>query len=157
MVQVSPTMTLFDVTVRGVSPGRYWATIRETGDISRGAASTGGIWGALTALSGRSQALSGRSQAASKGARGVVGALAVGQNGTGSVFLDRPVPLWEMIGRGLVVSKRPDGELSRDDPDVLVGVIARSAGVWDNAKTVCSCSGKTMWNERREKFNRGML
>ena len=152
MVQVSPRMTLFDLTVRGVSPGRYWATVRETGDISRGATSTGGIWGALKALSGRSQ-----TTAASEGARGVVGALAVGPSGTGSVFLDRPIPVWEMIGRGFVVSKQPDGDFSRDDPDVLVGVVARSAGVWDNIKTVCSCSGKTMWYERREKVNRGML
>jgi len=50
MVQVSDTRTLVDLTLRGVSPGTYHATIRETGDISRGAASTGGIWHAVKQL-----------------------------------------------------------------------------------------------------------
>ena len=32
-------------------------------------------------------------------------------------------------------------------PGILAGVIARSAGAWTNDKTVCSCSGKTQWQE----------
>ena len=47
MVQVSPTLTLIDLTILGLSLGTYEATIRETGDISRGAASTGGNMGKL--------------------------------------------------------------------------------------------------------------
>ncbi len=28
------------------------------------------------------------------------------------------------------------------------GVIARSAGLFENMKKICSCSGKTLWEER---------
>ncbi|KAF4635894.1 hypothetical protein G7Y89_g2177 [Cudoniella acicularis] len=145
MVQVSPTLTLIDLTIRGLSPGSYWATIRETGDISQGAVSTRGIWtdpkeGALKP-------------------RGFLGTVHVGKDGIGSVFLDKPIQIWEMIGRGMVVSKQHEGEskFEKNDEDTLVGVIARSAGVWDNDKTVCSCSGKTLWEEREDEVKKGML
>lgn len=35
-------------------------------------------------------------------------------------------------------------------PGILAGVIARSAGTWSNDKSVCTCSGKTVWEEARE-------
>ena len=145
MVQVSPNLTLIDLTIRGLSPGSYWATVRETGDISNGAISTRGIWtdpkeGALKP-------------------RGVLGTVQVGKDGVGSVVLDKPIQIWEMIGRGMVVSKQHEGEgkFEKNDADTLVGVIARSAGVWDNDKTVCSCSGKTLWEERKDEVKKGML
>jgi copper chaperone for superoxide dismutase len=145
MVQVAPNMTLIDLTIRGLSPGSYWATIRETGDISNGAISTRGIWfdpkeGALKP-------------------RGFLGTVQVGKDRIGSVFLDKPIHIWEIIGRGMVVSKQHEGEgkFEKNDEDTLVGVIARSAGVWDNDKTVCSCSGKTLWEERKDEVKKGML
>lgn len=145
MVQVSPTLTVIDLTIRGLSPGKYWATVRQAGDISQGAISTGSVWtdpkeGALKP-------------------RGVLGTVQVGKDGIGSVFLDKPIQIWEMIGRGMVVSKQHSGEgrFETNDEDTLVGVIARSAGVWDNDKTVCSCSGKTLWEERKDEVKKGML
>jgi copper chaperone for superoxide dismutase len=145
MVQVSPALTLIDLTIRGLAPGKYWATVREAGDISQGAVSTGGIWtdpkeGALNP-------------------RGIFGTISVGNNGVGSVFIDKPIQIWEMIGRGMIVSKQHegDGKFDKNDEDTLVGVIARSAGVWDNDKTVCSCSGKTLWEERKDEVSKGML
>ncbi|KAI9885803.1 MAG: hypothetical protein M1823_002382 [Watsoniomyces obsoletus] len=160
MVQVSPSLTLFDITVKGLRPGKYWATIRETGNISEGAASTGGIWGVIKSQMSQSwsrdNSVTTKPDPKSTATRGVLGALVVGQSGMSTVFLERPIEVWEMVGRGLVVSKQLHG-FSKDDPDILVGVIARSAGVWENDKTVCSCSGKTVWEERRENINRGML
>ncbi|KIV83194.1 hypothetical protein PV11_05244 [Exophiala sideris] len=145
MVQVSDNRTLVDLTLRGVSPGTYHATVRERGDISRGAVSTGGIWDAIKSLGGFNQP------------RGVFGKVEVGKDGRGSAFLDRPVSIWEIIGRSMVVSKQQVGAFQHEDADTLVGVIARSAGVWDNDKTVCSCSGKTVWEERKEQVGRGMI
>lgn len=145
MVQVSPNLTLIDLTIRGLSPGTYHATIRETGDISNGAISTLGLW------------------AESKNGifkpRGVLGTIQVGKDGIGAVFIDKPIAIWEMIGRGMVVSRQHDGKgrFERNDDDTLVGVVARSAGVWDNDKTVCSCSGKTLWEERKDEVKKGML
>ncbi|KAL2068103.1 hypothetical protein VTL71DRAFT_16201 [Oculimacula yallundae] len=145
MVQVSPNLTLIDLTIRGLSPGSYWATIRQTGDISNGAISTRGIWSDTKDATVRP--------------RGVLGSVQVGNDGIGSVFLDKPIQIWEMIGRGMVLSKQHDGEaeFEKNDADTLVGVIARSAGVWDNDKTVCSCSGKTLWEERKDEVKKGML
>ncbi len=152
MVQVAPDMTIVDMTLKGVSPGTYDVTVRERGDISSGAASTGGVWDAVQAAQEKQPRI----------AKGVWGTIEVNNSGLGSVFLDRPVQIWEMIGRAIVVSRRSDqGKprevLEKEDVDTFVGVIARSAGVWDNDKTVCSCSGKTVWEERKEQTARGML
>jgi copper chaperone for superoxide dismutase len=146
MVQVSPTLTLIDLTIRGSSPGKYEATIRERGDISQGAASTGGIWEALQA-----------SVALSSPPRGYLGSVDVGEEGKGSAFLEKPMAMWEIIGRSMVISKSKDGPFKPEDTNTLVGVIARSAGVWENDKTVCSCSGKNVWQERNEQVGRGMI
>lgn len=148
MVQVGKDLTLVDLTIRGLAPGIYHATIRERGDISQGAASTGGIWEAVKAIAG----LQSNTQS-----RGVFGTIEVGKDGRGSAFLDRPFSIWEVIGRSMVVSKDTEVPFRRDDPETLVGVIARSAGVWDNDKTVCSCSGKNVWQERKEQVDKGML
>ena len=146
MVQVSPTMTILDMTLKGVSPGTYNVSVRERGDISEGAATTGPVWDAIQA----------QQASPPRPARGIWGTIEVGQSGMGSVFLDKPIQIWEMIGRAIVVSKRQE-KFDKEDPDTLVGVIARSAGVWDNDKTVCSCSGKTVWEERKEQVEKGML
>ncbi|KAJ5112374.1 superoxide dismutase copper chaperone Lys7 [Penicillium argentinense] len=149
MVQVSPNMTLVDLTINGLSPGKYHATIREAGDISQGAASTGGIWDSLKA-----KVLG--SDVPEKEPRGVFGSVDVDDKGRGNVFLDRPVAIWELIGRSMVVSGSKEGPFKREDENTLVGVIARSAGVWDNDKMVCSCSGKNVWQERQEQVGQGM-
>jgi len=126
MVQVSDNTTLVDLTLRGASPGTYHATVRETGDISKGARSTGGIWEAV------------KTQLAPNPPRGVFGTIQVGDDGRGSAFLDRPVRIWEIIGRSMVVTRQREQPFEQDDPDTLVGVIARSAGSWDSFKTVVS-------------------
>ena len=149
LVQLADNVTLVDLTLKGVSPGTYHATVRERGDISQGATSTGGIWEAIRSLGSFSKQ--------GPAPRGVFGTVQVGRDGQGSTFLDRPVSIWEIIGRSMVVSKQQEGPFQKEDPDTLVGVIARSAGVWDNQKTVCSCSGKTVWEERKEQQEKGML
>lgn len=145
MVQVAPNLTIIDLSIRGLSPGTYHATIRESGNISQGPESTGGIWDLFRAKKEKTSA------------RGILGTVQVSQGGMGAVFLDKPIQIWEMIGRSIVVSRKQDGAFKKQDPDTLVGVIARSAGVWDNDKTVCSCSGKTVWEERQEQTDKGML
>ncbi|KAI1355740.1 heavy-metal-associated domain-containing protein [Xylaria sp. FL0043] len=143
MVQVSPTTTLIDLTLRGVAPGRYNATIREYGDLKFGAASTGPIW---VGGSGTTQPW------------GVLGSVEVGGDGRGAVFLDHPVQIWEVIGHAMVVSNQEEGQGElKNDENTVVGVIARSAGMWDNDKTVCSCTGKTLWEERKDEVKKGMI
>lgn len=156
MVEISRTVTLVDLTLRGVAPGTYRATIREYGNLEHGASSTGPVWkgGDLTASSSSS---SGESQQV---ARGELGTVEVGRDGRGAIFLDRPFQVWEVIGHAFVVTPQGEdaaGEPLRNDENTVVGVIARSAGMWDNDKTVCSCTGKTLWEERKDEVKKGML
>lgn len=114
MVQVGSNLTVIDLTIRGLSPGTYHATVRERGDISEGPESTGGIWEAVKAK-----------QEEAKAPRGILGTLEVSKGGMGAVFLDKPIQIWEMIGRSIVVAKQQDGKFDKKDADTLVGVIAR--------------------------------
>lgn len=142
MVQVNPTHTLIDLAIRGVSPGTYHATIRQFGNLARGASSTGPVWTEESSPS-----------------KGYLGVVEVGADGRGSAFLDHGFQIWETIGHAMVLTRQEDKEGSelQNNLDTVVGVIARSAGVWDNDKTVCSCTGKTLWEERKEEVSKGML
>jgi copper chaperone for superoxide dismutase len=141
MVQVNPERTLIDLTIRGVAPGSYQATIRQSGDLKNGAESVGPIW-----------------TEPEKGQRGILGTVEVGQDGRGTAFVDHPFQVWEVIGHAMILTRQSEGSGPlKNDENTVVGVIARSAGVWDNDKTVCSCTGKTLWEERKDEVKKGML
>ncbi|EFX02031.1 superoxide dismutase copper chaperone [Grosmannia clavigera kw1407] len=155
MVQVAPSISVIDLTVQGVSPGTYYASIREYGNLQSGAVSTGPIWSGegIPDVKG-----SGRQQQTAH--KGHLGSIEVGLDGRGEAFLEKEFQVWELIGRALVVSPLDESRESvalQNDADTVVGVIARSAGVWDNDKTVCSCTGKTLWDERKDEVKKGML
>lgn len=144
MVQVSPDRTLVDLTIRGVEPGTYRATIREYGDLKDGASSTGPIWDSSTEQK--------------NDGRGMLGTVEVGPDGRGAAFVDHAFQIWETIGHAMVLTRQDEASSGlRNDENTVVGVIARSAGMWDNDKTVCSCTGKTLWEERKEEVKKGML
>lgn len=149
MVQVSPSHTLVDLTIRGVSPGTYRATIRQFGNLSRGASSTGPVWADPAASSSPSPGPE----------KGFLGTVEVGPDGRGSAFSDHGFQIWETIGHAMVLTRQQEEEGAelKNDLDTVVGVVARSAGVWDNDKTVCSCTGKTLWEERKDEVSKGML
>ena len=132
---------LLDVTLTGMSKGTYVASIRQTGDISGGAQTMKDIF------------------MGSEGDRkGELGTLEVNEDGRAALVEEVDWRVWEMVGRGIMVQKIDGGEPLRPDRgDVVMGVIARSAGVWENEKVVCGCSGKTVWEEREEQVSRGML
>jgi len=92
------------------------------------------------------------------------------KTGYADAFLEVPVGLWDIIGRAMVVESVEREDTAATAPSgihsgriaqegirgfrkgrlgVLAGVIARSAGAWGNEKTVCACSGQTMWEEGR--------
>jgi hypothetical protein len=59
--------------------------------------------------------------------------------------------LWEWVGRGCVVQATAADEGGKGRTGrIFAGVVARSSGAWGNEKTVCACSGRTMWEEGRE-------
>lgn len=169
MVQVREGLVLCDVGVSNLGgrahadnpQGTWAATIRQTGDVSEGPQSTGNVWSDAA-----TNQVNGSHPPSIEQQKGFLGLVEVDASGKGSaVLLKENVPIWELIGRGLVLEKVQSTDTKSTEPttsatpgsEAVVGVIARSAGVWDNDKTVCSCSGKTVWEEREEQRGRGML
>lgn len=55
-----------------------------------------------------------------------------------------------MIGRSLAITRSVSGLISSEDI-LCAGVIARASKTASNDKKICSCSGKTIWEERLER------
>lgn len=64
----------------------------------------------------------------------------------------------DIIGRGMLVAPDSEEDGKGEGEGVVLGVVARSAGVWENErKVVCSCSGMTVWEERDGMRRMGIL
>ena len=67
----------------------------------------------------------------------VLGTIQVDERGWGEWSGEiEELEVWQVVGHALSV-------------DQVAGVIARSAGIWENAKKVCACSGRTIWEEHQ--------
>lgn len=132
IVAVGSSQLLVDLTVNGLPKGKYFPSIMSSGNISRGALSTGDYYHKLLPIDVETPAEK---------------SLFSGQS-----FQRLPLTINELIGRSFIISGKADAAT----PDSIVGVIARSAGVWENDKHVCSCSGKTVWEERKDAKDHGI-
>lgn len=123
IVQIDNKHCLVDVSVGpGLDKGDYSIAVHEYGDISEGAESTGPVL-----------------------QRGLIGNVRVNDEGTGNfVGETTQISVWDMIGRSMCITKADGSQPKRD---AICGVIARSAGAFQNSKVVCSCSGQTLWQE----------
>lgn len=83
---------------------------------------------------------------------GTVGVFKSKDGNFGQAYFMRKINVADIIGRSITISKT-----QVPDQHSIVGVIARSAGVWQNDKTVCSCTGKTVWEERKDAVEKGVL
>ena len=73
---------------------------------------------------------------------------------TGQAFLCAPLRVWELVGRSFMITSDP---LHRPGKGYeICGVLARSAGVWENDKQVCACSGKSVWQERKDALDKNI-
>ncbi|CAG8515791.1 17537_t:CDS:2 [Acaulospora morrowiae] len=150
MVQIDDNNCLIDVTVQGISPGYHGIHIHELGDISEGPSSTGGHYNPENAEHGDIE----------RGHVGDLGNIFVDEKGWGDLVVESSrIKVWDVIGRSIVISHRED-DLGKGDnvqskidgnsgPGIIAGIIARSAGAFENMKKVCACSGKTLWEESR--------
>lgn len=132
IVSVSKTLALIDITLNGLPKGTYYPSIRVSGDISQAPQSLGGVLQTLGSI-----------EVTEDDGSGLF---------SGQAFVKSETQISSLIGRGMAVSTSAD----EVKPQSLVGVIARSAGVWENDKTVCSCSGKTVWEERKDAQSKGL-
>jgi copper chaperone for superoxide dismutase len=115
-----------------ITKGLYYPSIRRSGDISEGALSTGESILNLPPIE--------------------VNEKESDSTYAGHLFTIIDLKVHELIGRSFAVS----AEATKVNKDSLVGVIARSAGAWENDKQVCSCSGKTIWQERTDAHQHGL-
>lgn len=128
LVKTTPGESFVDLTLTGMQPhGTYYASIRSNGDLSKGALSTGSSLFTLPKIS-------------------------CDEKGKCQQFGTIPLGLDSLIGRSMTVST-VDTKVFMDS---MVGVIARSAGAWENDKYVCSCTGKNIWQERDQAKSRGI-
>lgn len=132
IVAVNDSNLLVDLTIDGLlKKGLYYPSIRRSGDISQGALSTGESILDLPAINVSEKE---------------------GITYSGQLFTLIDLKIHDLIGRSFAISN----EEKAVNKDSLVGVIARSAGAWENDKQVCSCSGKTIWQERTDAHQHGL-
>ncbi|KAJ2786499.1 copper chaperone [Coemansia interrupta] len=148
-VQVTEDTCFVDVSLSGIPDGLHGLAIHECGDLSSVPESCGAHWNPEgVEHAGRDS-----------GHRGDLGNIEV-RGGWGEMAFETDrFKVWEIIGRSMVVGAAADdlgqgqGAASKVDggsgPGILAGVVARSAGLFENDKLVCACSGNTLWTEQR--------
>ncbi|XP_052768263.1 copper chaperone for superoxide dismutase-like isoform X2 [Mya arenaria] len=138
-VQTDTDQLVVDGTIDGLAPGKHALCVHECGDVSEGCNSCGDVYGSmginnLTAT------------------KGEMGDIEVGLDGRAEFrFTNSRLKVWELIGRSMIIHQASTEILkAQRGPDnrITCGIIARSAGLFQNAKKICACDGVTQWDER---------
>ncbi|KAM3920583.1 copper chaperone for superoxide dismutase [Leptodactylus fuscus] len=150
-LQVSENNCIIDGTVDGLNPGQHGIHIHEFGDLSMGCDSCGGHYNPEGNAHGSPGQLDSHV--------GDLGNILADKSGRATFRFDNNrVKVWDIIGRSLVVDEGEDDlgrgthHLSKvtgnSGKGLTCGIIARSAGLFENVKQICSCDGITIWEER---------
>ncbi|XP_061143954.1 copper chaperone for superoxide dismutase-like isoform X1 [Syngnathus typhle] len=150
-LQLSEERCLIDGTIDGLEPGAHGLHVHALGDLTDDCLSCGEHYNPF----GRPH---GGPQDAERHV-GDLGNILAGPDGRASFRLeDSQLKVWDVIGRSLVVDSGPDDlglgghPLSKmtgnSGARLACGIIARSAGLFQNPKQVCACDGLTLWEER---------
>jgi len=130
-VQATPEICIIDGTIDGLTPGDHSIEVHECGDISKDCQSVGKIFIPRGYAGKRDY--------------GQLGKIIAERNGRASFRIeDNILKLSDIIGRSFVVSSQVEGVAH---VPVSCGIIARSAGLFQNPKTICACDGTTIWDE----------
>ncbi|XP_052860027.1 copper chaperone for superoxide dismutase [Anopheles cruzii] len=120
---VSSSGAVVDGTIDGLSEnGHYRLNIHECGDISQGCDSVGDIYDSAEISSDSSGRATIR-------------------------FVNNRLDVGNLIGRSVVVAESSDSGRR-----LSCGIIARSAGIFENYKKICACDGVTIWDERNKSI-----
>ncbi|XP_033734618.1 copper chaperone for superoxide dismutase-like [Pecten maximus] len=136
-VQTDNDTCVVDGTMDGLPPGRHGLFIHECGDLSNGCNSCGDVFGKMGPLT--------------KKVAGAMGDIVVHPDGRSEFhMINKNVKVWDVIGRSMVIHEEDtDARIQNKLENRLVcGIIARSAGLFENSKKICSCDGITLWDER---------
>ncbi|XP_061982400.1 copper chaperone for superoxide dismutase, chloroplastic/cytosolic-like isoform X2 [Populus nigra] len=134
--QVNMELARIEASFSGVSPGKHGWSINEFGDLTKGAASTGKVFNPTN-------------QGTEQEPLGDLGTLDVDEKG--DAFFSgtkRKLRVADLIGRSVVLFGTED----KSDEGLTAAVIARSAGVGENYKKVCTCDGTIIWESSNNDF-----
>eukprot|EP00794_Sanderia_malayensis_P011691 gene11691-12904_t len=142
-VQIDDDACIIDGTVDGLLEGKHGIHINELGDISNGWQSTGNHFNPTNECHG--------DRTDTDRHVGDLGNIfSNNQHRATFRIQDNRIKVQDVIGRSLVIDGKEDTFLDEAAEGAAWGIIARSAGLFENTKMVCQCSGQTLWEERRE-------
>ncbi|KAL6556334.1 hypothetical protein OROGR_005622 [Orobanche gracilis] len=134
LAQVSMELARIEANFSGLPPGKHGWSVNEFGDLTKGAASTGKVFNPT------------KSQ---QEPLGDLGALEVDEKG--DAFFSgakEKLKVANLIGRSIVVY----GSEDRSYEAIAAAVVARSAGVGEDYKRLCTCDGTTIWEATNADF-----
>lgn len=136
LAQVSMELARIEANFSGLSPGKHGWSINEYGDLTRGAASTGEIFNP-------------NAEATADQPLGDLGTLDADEKGE-ALFsgVKEKLRVADLIGRSVALYESKD----KSDAGIAAAVIARSAGVGENYKKLCTCDGTTIWESSNNDF-----
>ncbi|OMJ09064.1 Superoxide dismutase 1 copper chaperone [Smittium culicis] len=152
LIQIKEDSCYMDISLSGLSSGIYTLNPHINGDLSNVPASNGPVFEIN------------ESEAAKTASKTVI--INVDSTGNGKTWADcAGWRIYELIGRSILVTKQQQSTTSSaasasTDNDIrsytnspiLSGIVARSAGLFENKKVICACTGRTLWEE--DKFIR---
>ncbi|KAF8380360.1 hypothetical protein HHK36_027845 [Tetracentron sinense] len=136
LAQVNMELARIEASFSGLSPGKHSWSINEFGDLTNGASSTGKVFNPTN-------------QVITEEPLGDLGTLDAHENGEAFFSgIKQMLRVPDLIGRSIVVYETGD----KSDPGITAAVIARSAGVGENYKKICTCDGTTIWESSNTDF-----
>ncbi|KAJ8705002.1 hypothetical protein PYW08_012322 [Mythimna loreyi] len=142
-----------DGSIDGLTAGSHGVHVHDTGDLSQGCKSIGDHYNPCGAPHGGPSDPKGSRHA------GDLGNIVADENGRATFrIVDNVLKVWDIIGRSVAVTEGRDdlgrgySPTSKIDGDsgtpVACGIIARSAGIFQNPKRICACDGVVVWDEK---------
>lgn len=136
LAQVNMELATIEADFSGLSPGKHGWSINEFGDLTRGAASTGKVFNPT-------------SEEPANEPVGDLGTLEADEKGRAFFSgVKQKLKVADLIGRSIAVY----GTENKSDSGIAAAVIARSAGVGENYKKLCTCDGTTIWEATNNDF-----
>ncbi|XP_044040953.1 copper chaperone for superoxide dismutase-like [Siniperca chuatsi] len=150
-LQLSEERCLIDGTIDGLEPGPHGLHVHTLGDLTLNCLSCGEHYNPFGRQHGGPWD--------SERHVGDLGNIVAGPDGRASFRLeDHQLKVWDVIGRSLVVDAGEDDlgrgghplskQTGNSGERLACGIIARSAGLFQNPKQICACDGVTLWEER---------
>ncbi|KAL0290224.1 UNVERIFIED_CONTAM: Copper chaperone for superoxide dismutase, chloroplastic/cytosolic [Sesamum calycinum] len=134
LAQVNMELARIEANFSGLPPGKHGWSINEFGDLTSGAASTGKVFNPAKD---------------EKEPLGDLGTLEADEKGEAFFSgVKEKLRVGDLIGRSIVVYGTED----KSDEGITAAVVARSAGVGENYKKLCTCDGTTIWEATNADF-----